>query len=422
MNTSSSLPLMHRIRQRFEQPKLDDPEAVVVDQLQRLNLAGHVKPGQTVALTVGSRGIRNIHNIARGVVTHLKSLGLKPYIVPAMGTHGGATAEGQREVIEGYGVTEQYVGCEIRSSMDTVIVEQTKQGIPVHFDRNAYEADHVIVMGRVKPHTGFVGEIESGLHKMMLIGLGKRNGAEVYHKAIKDFSFMEIIRAVADVVIRRCRVLAGVAIVENALDETALIEAVRPEDFFEREQVLLRQAQEWLPKFPLTELDLVIVDRIGKEISGTGMDTNIVGRKFNDHAGTDKDLCRVRRIYVRGISEGTHGNATGIGLAEFTNRRTVDAIDWHATYVNCVTAGHPTAAMIPVIYDNDKSAITAALGTLGLVEPPNAKVIRLLDTLHMEDLEVSTACIPHIKERNDIDILTGPREFEFDSAGNIGAF
>jgi hypothetical protein len=413
---------MHRIRQRFEQPKLADPEAVVIDQLRRLELGSRVKPGQTVALTVGSRGIRNIHNIARGVVTHLKSLGLRPYIVPAMGTHGGATAEGQREVIEGYGVTENYVGCEIRSSMDTVIVEKTKQGIPVHFDRNAYEADHVIVMGRVKPHTGFVGEIESGLHKMMLIGLGKRNGAEVYHKAIKDFSFMEIIRAVADVVIARCRVLAGVAIVENALDETALIEAVRPEDFFEREQVLLRQAQDWLPKLPLTELDLVIVDRIGKEISGTGMDTNIVGRKFNDHAGTEKDLCRVRRIYVRGISEGTHGNATGIGIAEFTNRRTVDAIDWHATYVNCVTAGHPTAAMIPVIYENDREAITAALGTLGLVEPPNAKVIRLLDTLHMEELEVSSACLPNIEDRRDIDIVTGPREFQFDAGGNLGAF
>lgn len=419
---SHSLPLMHRIRQRFDQPKLADPEQIVVEQLQRLNLAGRVNAGESVAITVGSRGVRNIDTITRGVVSHLKSLGLKPFIVPAMGSHGGGTAEGQREVIEGYGVTEEFVGCEIRSSMETVIVEQTRQGIPVHFDRNAYEADHVVVMGRVKPHTGFVGEIESGLHKMMLIGLGKKNGAEVYHKAIKDFSFMEIIRAVADVVIARCRVLAGIAIVENALDETALIEAVLPEDFFEREQVLLRQAQEWLPKLPLTELDLVIVDRIGKEISGTGMDANIVGRKFNDHAGTDRDLCRVRRIYVRGITEGTHGNATGIGLAEFTNRRTVDAIDWQATYVNCVTAGHPTAAMIPVIYENDRDAITAALGTLGLVEPPHAKVIRLLDTLHLEELEVSTACLPAISNRDDIDVLSEARPMEFDDQGNLGEF
>ncbi len=216
--------------------------------------------------------------------------------------------------------------------------------------------------------------------------------------------------------------LAGVAIVENALDETALIEALLPENFFEREQVLLKQSQEWLPKLPVAELDLVIVDRIGKEISGTGMDANIVGRKFNDHAGTDKDLCRVRRIYVRGITEGTHGNATGIGLAEFTNRRTVDAIDWQATYVNCVTAGHPTAAMIPVIYDNDQAAIAAALQTLGLVEPPNAKVIRLLDTLHLEELEVSTACVPFIKEREDIDILTEARPMTFDAGGNLPAF
>src|SRR5688572_27041666 len=227
-----AFPLMYRVRQNFEAPRVEDIEAEVHKQLASLDLGRKVRPGQSAAITAGSRGIANIAKIIKASVTHFRGLGAKPFIVPAMGSHGGGTAVGQRAILEGYGITPEYVGAEIRSSMETVIVAHTPgHNVPVHFDKHAYEADHVLVCGRIKPHTGFVGEIESGLHKMMLIGLGKHEGAKIYHRAIMDFSFLEIIRAVADEVLTRCRVIAGVGIVENAYDETGLIAAVAPEEF-----------------------------------------------------------------------------------------------------------------------------------------------------------------------------------------------
>jgi hypothetical protein len=413
------LPRMIRVRQHFDRPRVDDIEAEVRTQLAALKLDSRIRPGQTVAITAGSRGIANIHLIIKAAVAHCRSLGLDPFIVPAMGSHGGATAEGQREVIEGYGITEEFVDAPIRSSMDTVIVDTTPQGIPVHFDKHASQADHVLVAGRVKPHTGFVGEIESGLHKMMLIGLGKERGAAIYHKAIKDFTFLEIIRAVADVVIRRCRVLCGLAIVENAYDETAKIEAVLPENFYEREKELLLLARAWLPRLPFPEADLVIVDRIGKDISGTGMDTNVLGRKYNDHAATELDDARVRRIFVRSLTEKTHGNATGIGMAEFTTQAVVDAIDREITNVNCITAGHPTAAMLPVVLNTDREAVEAALLTIGLTPPEQAKVIQISDTLHLEEVLVSEAYAKAISGQSHLTTISEPAPMQFTTSGEL---
>ena len=303
-------PKMVRVRQHLDAPRVDDVPGEVHKQFQSLNLQTSVQAGQTVAISVGSRGIANIAEITRATVEHFKQLGAVPFVVPAMGSHGGGTAEGQRKIIEGYGVTEDFVQAEIRSSMETVVVDETPQGIPVHFDKNAFEADHVVVSGRVKPHTGFVGEIESGLHKMMLIGLGKHNGAKIYHRAIQDYSFAEIIQAVAAVVLQKCSVVAGLAIVENAYDETALLEAVAPADFYEREKELLVLAKKWLPRLPFDKVDLLIVDEIGKNISGTGMDTNVIGRKYNDHVAMENDEANCRRILVRGLTKETHGNAT----------------------------------------------------------------------------------------------------------------
>ena len=248
-----------------------------------------MRSGQRVAITVGSRGIANIEIITRAIVDHFKGLGAQPFIVPAMGSHGSATAAGQRAIIESYGVTEEFVGCPIEASMDTVIVTETPEGIPVHFDRHAYEADHVFVAGRVKPHTGFVGDIESGLMKMMLIGLGKARGAAIYHRAIKDFSFAQIIRSVAGVVLESCAVVGGLGIVENAYDETAHIAAVAPGELEAREKQLLVMAKQWMPRLPFRQADLLILDEIGKNISGSGMDTNVVGRKFRSHAVADDE-------------------------------------------------------------------------------------------------------------------------------------
>ena len=417
----SSYPRMFRVRQTFDARQVNDVTSEATAQLESLALKNRIQPGQTVAITAGSRGVNHIGQITRAIVDHLKSLGAVPFIVPAMGSHGGGTAEGQTQVLEHYGITPEKMGCELRASMETVIVDRTPQGIPVHFDKHASKADHVLIVGRVKPHTGFVGEIESGLHKMMLIGLGKHEGAKIYHRAIADYSFMEIITAVAASVISKCRVVGGLAIVENAYDETALIEAVPPARFLEREKELLKLAIQWLPRLPFTVADLLIIDQIGKNISGTGLDTNVVGRKYNDHVATDRDTVRCKRIFVRGLTEETHGNATGIGISEFTNQRTADAIDRKITAINCITGLHPTAAMIPIAYETDREAISQALHTCGLVEPPNAKVIQIKDTLHLADVLVSEKYLDELSGRNDLERLSEPDEMAFDAHGNLRA-
>ncbi len=248
----SDYPLIFRVRQSFERPRIVDVPAEVETQLAALSLRNKIRSGQSVAITAGSRGIANIHLIIKAIVDHLKGLGAKPFIVPAMGSHGGGRAEGQQKIIESYGVTEAFCGCPIRASMETVVVCNAKEGFPVHFDKHAYGADHVVVCGRVKPHTTFVGENESGLMKMMLIGLGKHAGAKVYHRAIKDFSFGQILRSVAAEVLDRCRIVAGVAIVENGFDETAKIVAVAPGEFEKREKELLLLAKNGCPDSPST--------------------------------------------------------------------------------------------------------------------------------------------------------------------------
>lgn len=414
-----SFPRMLRIRQRFDARQVSDVSGEVHSQLASLHLGQKVRAGQTVAITAGSRGIAHIDQIVRAAVDHVKSLGAIPFIVPAMGSHGGGTAAGQTQILEHYGITPEKMGCELRASMETVIVDRTPQGIPVHFDKHASQADHVLIVGRIKPHTGFVGDVESGLHKMMLIGLGKHEGAKIYHRAIADYSFMEIIMAVGASVIQKCRVVGGIGIVENAYDETALIEAVPPEKFLQRETELLKLATRWLPRLPFPYCDLLIVDRIGKNMSGTGMDTNVVGRKYNDHAATDRDTVRCKRIFVRGLTEETHGNATGIGLAEFTNQRTADAIDRKITAINCITGLHPTAAMIPIAFETDRESITNALHTCGLVEPPQSKVIQIPDTLHLAEVLVSEAYLPQFAEREDLEQLSEPADMAFDQHGNL---
>lgn len=416
-----NLPQAYRIRQHFPATRLKDVGAAVTAALSKLNLGGVIKPGDSVAVPVGSRGIANIALIIKSTVDYLKSLGAEPFIVPAMGSHGGGTAEGQAQVIASYGVTEAAMGVEIRSSMETVIVDQTPHGIPVHFDKNAYAADHVLVCGRVKPHTRFVGDIESGLHKMMLIGLGKHEGAKIYHRAIEDHSFEEIIKAVAASVLKKCSVIGGLAIVENSYDETGMIEAVAPENFYEREKELLEIARQWLPRLPFPKIDLLIVDRIGKNISGSGMDACVVGRKFNDHAATERDVVACKRIMIRGLTEETHGNACGIGLAEFTNERTVAGVDWQSTRINTITGSHPTAGMVPLVYPNDREAIEAALQTVGLVEPETSGIVQIYDTLELSEVVVSETYLEEINSRDDLDIISGPFDLPFDAEGNLAS-
>jgi hypothetical protein len=254
---------------------------------------------------------------------------------------------------------------------------------------------------------------------MMLIGLGKHAGAKIYHRAILDYSFLEIIRAVADCVLQKCGILAGVAIVENAYDETGMIAAVAPEDFYARECEILKTATEWMPTLPFKEIGLLIIDEIGKNISGSGMDTNIIGRKYNDHAATDRDEFKVKRIFVRGLTEATHGNACGLGMAEFTNRRTAESVDRNITQINSITGGHPSAAAIPAYYETDREVIENALPTTGLVEPENAKVVQIPDTLTLGEVLVSEVFLAEVEAREELEVISGPDEMAFDADGNL---
>jgi len=410
---------MLKVQQHFDAPQVDDIPGTVKQQIDGLNLADKVKPGDTVAITVGSRGINNIAVITKAIVDALKELGAKTFIVPAMGSHGGGTAEGQREIIESYGVTEDFVGCPIRATMEVVQVGTVEGEVPVYFDKYASEADHVVVAGRIKPHTGFVGEIESGLHKMMLIGLGKHKGAALYHQAIVQYSFDRIIRGVAGQVIDKCRILFGLAIVENQYDQTAMIDAVAPENFAEREKELLILAKKWMPRLPFDRVDLLVIDAMGKNISGSGMDTNVVGRKYNDHAAAEKEFPKVTRILVRDLTPETHGNAAGIGMAEYCHQRIVDQMNVEATVINCMTGNAPSGAAIPVHFATDRECLEKALETVGFVEPKNARVLRVRDTLHLGELLVSEAFETEMQGRDDLSVLAAASVMEFDGKGDL---
>jgi hypothetical protein len=410
-------PQIFRVRQTFERPQVVDIPGEVASQLASLSLQKSVKPGQAVAITAGSRGIANIQLVIKAIVDHFKDLGAKPFIVPAMGSHGGGTAEGQQEIIEGYGITEAFCGCPIRASMETVVVCQAAEGFAVHFDKHAFGADHVVVCGRVKPHTGFYGDIESGLMKMMLIGLGKHAGAKIYHRAIKDYSFGQIVRSVAREVLSKCRIVAGVGIVENGYDETAKIQAVAPHEFEDREKELLVLAKKWLPSLPFKTADLLLIDEIGKNISGTGMDTNVVGRKYLDHVAAEHEWPKIRTIVIRGLTPETHGNATGIGLAEFALTRAIDAIDIPITRTNCLTGGHATGAMIPIHYASDREVLDVSLPIIGLTEPVDAKLMWIHNTLDVAEVECSAAYLDEARERTDLEILSDVRPLPFDASG-----
>jgi hypothetical protein len=338
-----------------------------------------------------------------------------------MGSHGGGTAEGQMALLARYGITEDYCGCEIRSSMETVVVCQADEGFPVHFDRNASEADHVLVCGRVKPHTGFAGAIESGLMKMMLIGLGKREGAQVYHAAIQDYSFDQIVRSVGRAVLQKCNVVAGLAILENAYDHTAQITAVAPRDFETREAELLKLAKSWMARLPFDLVDILLVDEMGKNISGTGLDTNIVGRKYHENCAAPDEFPKVRRIIVRSLSEQTHGNAIGIGIVDLCTRRLVDAIDLEQTWINSWTSGHLAAGKMPFAFESDRELIELALPTIGLTPPEEAKILWIHNTLELVEVECSAALFEAALGRDDLEILVEPRELPWNGTGNLPA-
>jgi len=414
-------PKIVRLRQQFERPRVTDIAVAARSELQKLELGRQVKPGQTVALTAGSRGIANIPLVLRSVVQFLKDLGAKPFLVPAMGSHGGGTAEGQKAVLESYGITEAYVGAPIRASMDVIALGTTSEGFPVVLDKHASGADHIGVVARVKAHTSYHGPIESGLMKMMMIGLGKHVGASNYHRILLENPYDQVVRSVGRTMRAKAPIAFGVALVENAYDETARIEAVRAEEFEPREEALLEVSKRWLARLPFQEADLLIVDEIGKEISGSGMDTNVVGRKRAFKMKPPDNQPTMRFIFIRGLSEKTHGNAAGIGMADFTTTRLVKAMNYQATVINCLTSGYPEGANLPVHLDSDREVVDAALQIVGTRAPEDARIMRIRNTLSLEEVEVSEPCLDMARGPVPFTALDDPRELTFDRDGNLPA-
>jgi hypothetical protein len=413
-------PRLVRIRQHFERPTIADIPAAVTAALEPLDLSRRIKPGQTVALTAGSRGIANIPLVLRSVAAFLKKLGAKPFLVPTMGSHGGGTAEGQRRILESYGITEEFVGVPIRASMDTVQVGVTAEGFPVLLDRIASEAEHIGVVARVKPHTGYHGPLESGLMKMMMIGLGKHAGALAYHRILLDHPFDRVVRSVGRTLMKAAPIAFGLALVENAYDETAIVEGIAPEAFEASEERLLVEARRLLMRLPLRKADLLIVDEIGKNVSGSGMDTNVVGRKraFRTQP-MPEGIPVMRLIYVRGLSAKTHGNASGVGLADFVSTRLVQQMNYRATVINCLTAGYPEGAFVPVHFDTDREVIDAALAIIGTRAPEQARILHIRNTMHLEELDVSEPCLEEAERQTEFAVIGRPRPLEFDAAGNL---
>ncbi len=411
-------PRMVRVKQRFEGPRVRDIPRAVRETIASLHLAERVKPGQRVAITAGSRGIANIDQITQAVVGELKALGLQPFIVPTMGSHGEATSEGQLKVLEHYGIIEASMGCPITSSMEVVQIGEVK-GIPVFCDKNAWGADHIAVVARIKTHTDFDAEIESGLFKMMAIGLGKQRGAEHYHRAGHHYSYAEVFPLVGNTVLETGHILFGLGIVENGYDETAKVRAMLPKDFEEGEKALLREAKVWMARLPFDALDLLIVDEMGKNISGAGMDTNVVGRPFVQKV---LDRPKVRRLFVRDLTPESGGNAVGVGMADMTTRRLVNKINYKALYMNAITSGVPEGAKVPMAFETDREAIQVALKMIGLTPPEQARIVRIKNTLQLTEMDVSEALLSEIGAHERLSVVAQPAVLVFDDKGNLPTF
>jgi len=412
-------PKMIRIKQKFNSvPALRDIGNEVHVQLSKPGLMSKIKAGDSIAITAGSRGITNINIIMKAIVRELKAIGALPFIVPAMGSHGNATAKGQAQILLHYGIAEETVGCPIRSSMATVKIGYSHVGFPVYVDKNASEADHIVVVNRIKQHTDFTGRIESGLVKMMAIGLGKRDGAAIYHKAALEYGFERVLRSVAEAVLGTGKVAFGLGIVENPYDETAIISAMSDRFLIETEESLQKRAKELSAQLPFDELDVLIVDEIGKDISGLGMDTKIIGRMMQT-GEKELDSPKITRIFVRDLTPDTMGNAAGIGLADFTTSRLVNKIDYESTYMNFITSMSPQKVRIPIYFNTDRKVLDAVFETIGIVRPEDSKVVRIKNTLKLDEVEVSESLLEAVKSRSDLEIAGEPKEMEFDHEDNL---
>jgi hypothetical protein len=410
-----SLPKMVRVRQKFSVCEVDDIAGTVRAELRRANIASRIKSGARIAVGVGSRGVAEIPLIVKITIEELTRCGAKPFIVPAMGSHGGATAEGQIQVLANLGVTEASAGCSILSSMEVVELGKLENGLPVLVDKNAYEADGIVIINRVKAHTAFSGPNESGLVKMISIGLGKQKGADSCHAL--GFKYMaDFVVKMAEIKLRQLPFLFGIATVENAYDHVAKIVAIPAEEIIAAEQKLLVEAKANMPKLLLQPMDVLVVDQMGKEFSGSGMDPYTTGRAATPYLNPGPGPSR---LVVLDVTERSHGNATGMGNADITTRRLFNKIDFDFTYANVLTATVTASGRIPVLMDSDRLAIQAAIKTCNSTCPDRIRMVRIADSLHLREILVSESMLADAEQHPDITVVGRPTDWLMDAEGNL---
>jgi len=409
------LPRMVKVRQTFPATRLDDVPGALRRELVKEEIVRQVKPGMRVAVAVGSRGVADIPTLVRVTVEELKRLGAEPFIIPAMGSHGGATAEGPREVLANLGVTEASAGCPIRATMDVVEIGRLDNGLPVYIDKFAHDADGIVVINRVKPHPAFRGDNESGMVKMITIGLGKQRGAESAHAF--SFKYMaEHIVAMTKVVLAKMPVLFAVGTVENAYDQVAKVVAVPLEAIIETDRKLLVEARANMASLPFSQIDVLIVDRIGKDISGDGMDPNITGRYPTPYASGGPDIAK---LVVLDLTEATHGNANGMGKADVVTRRLISKTNFPMTYCNALTSTVFAPVMMPMVMECDRDAVAAAIKACNARDLARARVVRIKDTLHLDDILISEAMLAEAGAHPRLTVVGEPAAMKFDGEGNF---
>jgi hypothetical protein len=415
-------PHMMRIRQTLDTTTLDDIPGEITRQLANLKLVSSIKKGQTVAVACSSRGLANYSTIVKAVVAFLKQLKLDPFLIPAMGSHGAATAAGQKRVLEHLGIVEDEVAAPIRSSLEVVQIGKTQDHIPVYLDKLASEADHIVLINRIKKHTEFEHEFESGLLKMMAIGLGKQEGAATYHEAMLTYGYPAVILSAARKVMQHANLLFGVGTVENGYGQTARIGVGLKDNIEEMEKALFTSAKAYAPALPFDEADIILIDEMGKEISGTGFDTKVVGRIGLPLVTPEPERPRIKRIVVSDLTEGSEGNAVGIGIADIITRRLFDKIDMDALNMNTITGVCPEMGRIPLTVKNDIEAIEIAIKCVGLIPREKLKIMRIKNTALLSEVELSQAYEEEVAGRNDLEVLTPSKEMDFDPAGYLKPF
>ena len=411
-----NFPRMLRVTRKFNAPTIDNLEKNIRDEIDSVLNKVSLKTGGKIAVAVGSRGISDLAKIVQTVISELKERGFKPFIVPAMGSHGGATAEGQKEILAHYGITEKDMGAPIRSSMEVVKIDTTSEGIPIYFDKIAFESDGIIPINRVKKHTDFTGPIESGLGKMLVIGLGKDTGAINIHR-VGPPNLTKIIPEAAQIIINKTPVLFGIAVVENSYHKIAQIKAILASNFRTEEAKLLIFANSLLPKIPV-DTDVLIVDEMGKEISGGGMDSNVIQR-IPLQERNKSTFPHIFRVVVLDITEVTNGNASGLGVADFTTKCLVDKIDFKAFYTNELVSGLTETGKIPMALATDRDAIAAALNTCWMIPDQRARIVRIKNTMILDKLYVSENLRNEIEKLTDLVSIGKPEEMRFNKDGTL---